>query len=217
MFMMLFVWVSAEECNAIAISLTLIISTNIYLISTGLTRVEHMKILGVTFSSSFTFDKHVDIICSRARQAQYAIRVLASHGLRGQRLHDVVRSTLVAGLTYSSPSWWGFAGAADRVRLQAVLTRIGRLGYLPEDTPSIEQICSKADKALFASVCHNPEHVLSHLLPPKKESVHALRPRVHDRVLPEADDRMRRTFLTRMLYSDYSCLWTYNYYLVCIV
>src|SRR6218665_598278 len=111
-------------------------------------------------------------------------------------------------IIYSSPSWWGFAGAADRVRLQAVLTRIGRLGYLPDDAPSIEQICSKADKALFASVCHNPDHVLSHLLPPKKESVHALRPRVHDRVLPEADDRMRRTFLTRMLhvYSDYSCL-----------
>src|SRR6218665_3843253 len=113
--------------------------------------------------------------------------------------------TLVAGLIYPSPSWWGFAGAADRVRLQAVLTRIGRLGYLPEDAPSIEQICSKADKVLFASVCHNPDHVLSHRLPPKKESVHALRPRVHDRVLPEADKRMRRKFLTRMLYSDYSC------------
>src|SRR6218665_1074740 len=164
------------------------------------------EILGVTFSSSFTFDKHVDIICSRARQVQYAIRVLAAHGLRGQRLHDVVRSTIVAGLIYSSPSWWGFAGAADQVKLQAVLTRIGRLGYLPEDAPSFEQICSKADKALFASVCHNPDHVLSHLLPPKKESVHALRPRVHDRVLSEAGDRMRRTFLTRMLYSDYSCL-----------
>src|SRR6218665_418305 len=121
----------------------------------------------------------------------------------GQRLHDVVRSTLVAGLIYSSPSWWGFAGAADRVRLQAVLTRIGQLGYLPEGAPSIEQICTKADKALFASVCHNPDHVLSRLLPLKKESVHALRPRVHNRVLPEAGDRMRRTFRTRMLYSDY--------------
>src|SRR6218665_3472664 len=55
------------------------------------------------------------------------------------------------------------------------------------------------------TACHNPDHVLSHLLPPKKESVHALRPRVHDIhvVLSEADDRMRRTFLTRMLYSDY--------------
>src|SRR6218665_1591670 len=135
----------------------------------------------------------------------WPLRVIASHGLRGQRLHDVVRSRLVAGLIYSSPSW-GFAGAADRVRLQAVLTRIGRLGYLPEDAPSIEQIWSKADKALFASVCHNPDDVLSHILPPKKESVHALLPRVHDRVLPEADDRRRRTFLTHLLYSDYSCL-----------
>jgi len=35
---------------------------------------------------------------------------------------------------------------------------------------------------LFASACHNPDHVLSHRWPPKKEWVHALRPRVHDRV-----------------------------------
>ena len=32
-----------------------------------------------------------------------------------------------------------------------------------EDAPSIEQICSRADKALFALVDHNPDHVLSHL------------------------------------------------------
>ena len=113
--------------------------------------------------------------------------------------------TLWISESYRSARWTAW----NRARLQAVLTRIGRLGYLPEDAPSIEQICSKADKALFASVCHNSDHVLSHLLPPKKESMHALRPRVHDRVLPEADDRMRRTFLTRMLYSDYLCLWTY--------
>src|SRR6218665_455847 len=34
-------------------------------VTVGLTRVEHMKILGVTFSSSFSFDKHIDVICSR--------------------------------------------------------------------------------------------------------------------------------------------------------
>jgi len=64
--------------------------------------------------------------------------------------------------------------------------------------PSIEQICSRAGKALFASVGHNQDHLLS----PKKESVHALRPtcKVHDR-----DNMMRRTFLTRMLFCDYSC------------
>ena|SRR6218665_2689590 len=103
--------------------------------------------------------------------AQYAIRILASNGLHGQRLHDVVRSTLVAKLIYSSPSWWGFAGAADRKRLQAVPMRIGRVGYLPEDAPSIEQICSKADKALFALVGHNPNHVMSHLLPGAQERI----------------------------------------------
>jgi len=65
-------------------------------------------------------------------------------------------------------------------------------------TPSIEQICSRADKALFASVDLNPLHVMSHFFPPRRRSVHALRPRVHDRVLLEANDRMHRTFLNRM-------------------
>ena len=100
----------------------------------GLKRVDHMKILGVTLSSSFTFEKHIDINCSRARQAQYAIRVLSSHGLHGQRLHDVVRSTIVAGLLYSSASWWGSVSASERRRLQVILNRLCRLGYIPNDT-----------------------------------------------------------------------------------
>src|SRR6218665_2805323 len=117
-----------------------------------------MKILGATFSSSFSFDKHIDIICSRARQAQYAIRVLASHGLRGQRLHDVMRSTLVAGLIYSLPSWWGFAGAADRVKLQAVLTRICRLGYCGERRPSA--VCSRVGVGFTLSLRLEPSESL---------------------------------------------------------
>jgi len=74
-----------------------------------------------------------------------------------------------------------------------MLMRIGQLGYLPEDAPSnasIEQICSSSDEALFASVGHNPDHVLPHLLSLRKEYVHALQPRVRGKVLSEADDRM---------------------------
>jgi len=47
--------------------------------------------------------------------------------------------------------------------------------FLKINHPSSRSICSKADKALFAWVCHKPDHVLSDLLPPKTELVHALR------------------------------------------
>ena len=43
----------------------------------------------------------------------------------------------------------------------------------PEEALSIEQICSSADNELFASVNHNPDHVMSDFLPMRKESVHA--------------------------------------------
>ena len=125
----------------------------------------------------------------------------------GQRLHDVVRSTLVAGLIYSSSSWWGFAGAADRGRLQAVYTDENwPAGYLPENVPSIEHnYLLKGRQGTFC--LGRPQLGSRDVSPfaPRKESMHALRPRVHGRVLPEADHRKHRSFLTRMLYFDYSC------------
>src|ERR1043165_8392055 len=48
-------------------------------------------------------------ICCKARQSMFALRVLVSHGLHGQRLFDVVRATTIARLLYASPVWWGFA------------------------------------------------------------------------------------------------------------
>ena len=40
--------------------------------------------------------------------------LLVAHGLTGNRLHDVVRSTTVARMLYSSPAWWGFANEGRR-------------------------------------------------------------------------------------------------------
>ena len=125
-----------------------------------------MVILGVTVSDSLGFGGHVQRICCRARQSLYAMRTLVAHGLHGPHLHDVVKATTLARMLYASPAWWGFIGQGDRDRLQSIMRRLIRFHYLPEDTPSFEQLCAKADSRLFTAVLVDGGHVLHDLLPP---------------------------------------------------
>ena len=75
----------------------------------------------------------------------FALRILVSHGLQGQRLYDVVRATTLTQLLYTSPVWWGLANAGERNHLKAVLMKFIRSGFLPDDTPYFEEYCLKTD------------------------------------------------------------------------
>ena len=170
-------------------------------VTPGLTRVKHMKILGVTMSEQFNFDTHVNNIVIKARQSMYALRVLTAHGLRGQSLSDVTNATTVSRMLYAAPAWWGFVGGEGRSRLQATIRRLVRSRYLPESYQSFEQLCQKADCNLFSTIISNPAHVLHQLLPPVKTVSYSLRPRTHNRIIPKANSLSRKTFVTRMLYT----------------
>src|SRR6218665_564923 len=41
----------------------------------------------------------------------YALKVLRSHGLKPQMLHEVTKMTTIASLMYASPAWWGYCAA----------------------------------------------------------------------------------------------------------
>ena len=126
-------------------------STTLPLPIHGIERVHETVILGVTISDRVGFKTHIDKICCKARQSMFALRILVSHGLQGQRLYDVVRATTLARLLYASPVWWGFANAGERNRLKSVLRKLIRLGFLPDDTPCFEEYCSRADCSLSLS------------------------------------------------------------------
>ena len=167
----------------------------------GVSRVDKLTVLGVTLTETLNFEAHISQICCKARQSMYALHILTAHGLKGVNLFDVARATTVARLLYASPAWWGFARQQDKNRLQSIISRMIRRGYLPIDNPTFDQLCHKADTGLFTAVLNNPGHVLHKLLPPRKSNTYALRPRSHDRVLTLIDNNMRKTFVGRMLYS----------------
>ena len=168
---------------------------------TGITRVDSIKILGVTVRNDLTLHDHVSAVCESAAQSLYAVKLLKSHGLDQQSIKDVCHATVISRLTYASPAWWGFCNAADKQWLQSIANRAVRWGYLDAATASIETICNKRDIDLFNRLLLNPSHVLHSLLPPVTQSQYNLRGRGHNRQLPNKDNQfIIKNFIPRMLY-----------------
>jgi len=79
--------------------------------------------------------------------------------------------TALGNLLYAVSSWWGFASAADRQRLQALLQRGIRSGLCSLETPNLTDLAESVDDTLFQRIWHNPYHVLYHLLPERRELI----------------------------------------------
>src|SRR6218665_876043 len=90
----------------------------------------------------------------------FALRTLKSRGLCPPLLHQVARATTVASLLCASPALWRLATAEDKSRMERLLGRLRRGGYLPADFPSVETLAVAADHQLFVSIASNPYHVL---------------------------------------------------------
>ena len=169
----------------------------------GVERLDVINVLGVLVDSTLSFRAQVDRLVGQSAQTLYALRILKHHGLCGPPLWNVATATLLSRLLYASPVWWGMVDAGGRHRLQSVLNRAVKQGFLPKDQASLELLCDSADMKLFASILRNPQHVLHQFLPPVKHTTHNLRSRAHNRVLPNVKDSLfRKTFINRMIFHD---------------
>jgi len=109
---------------------------------------------------------------------------------------------VISRLTYCSPAWSGLCSAADRARLNAVLRRCRRLGYLDDnDDASVDDLFHSADDKLFRKILHNSAHVFQPLIPDRRPS--SFDPRSHDKLLLNKTTYLNeRDFVIRMLYRD---------------
>ena len=94
-----------------------------------------------------------------------------------QELHLVARATTLASILYAAPVWWGFADEGYRRRLERLVARMRRSGYLPPDFPNLATLVEDADTKLFNSIRHNSIHVLGHYLADNPVPVRSLRAR----------------------------------------
>src|SRR6218665_1616789 len=119
-------------------------------------------------------DRLVSQVLSACSSSIFDLRLLRNHGLRSDQLHLVARATTIASILYATPAWWGFAGEGDRQRLERLVARLRRMGYLPTDFPSVETLAVEADRNLFKSISQFTSHVLRHSLKDKPTSSRSL-------------------------------------------
>ena len=126
--------------------------TDIPPVTPGVERVAFMNILGVMFQENMSFTMQVDRLVARGAQTMYALGTLKNHGLNKCALWEVTRATLLSRLTYASQAWWGMLDGAGRQRLQGIINRAVKRGFLPSTQPTIAEICDNADKCLFSAI-----------------------------------------------------------------
>jgi len=89
-------------------------------------------------------------VADKATTCLYAIKTLKAYGLQGQALRDVTLATLVAQLLYASPACVGLSSLKKKAKLQSVLNKTARYGFLPKWSPkTIDELLESSDITLF--------------------------------------------------------------------
>ena len=96
------------------------------------------------------------------------MRVLRNRNIPAASLYDVFRSTVLANITYCSPTWSGAnCSPADRAKLDTFRSRCKHLGYCDKSVPMIYENFSDADNSLFEGIMN---HVFYPYLPERRDS-----------------------------------------------
>ena len=126
----------------------------------SINRVYEMKVLGVTFSGTFSPAPHVKYLSAKSAQTVFALRTLHTHSLSGKALWTVTRAHIISWLTYACSAWWGFCNSGEKDQLAAVVTRLVKKNYLHPDQPTLHEMVATADIRLFNQIVVNSAHVL---------------------------------------------------------
>jgi len=138
----------------------------------------------------------------RAHPPNLLVTVSLRASIRVSVVYVVARATTLASLLYASPACWCYASSSDRDRLERMINKLRRGGYHPQDMPSFASLAAEADKLFFLVIEARPDHVLKHLLPPKKLTGYSLRPRAHPYEFPLKDTR---NLISRVLCDEVHC------------
>jgi hypothetical protein len=161
--------------------------------------------MGVTMTSSLSAAECVRQVLQSSAQTLYALHILRSRGMHNIDLQIVYRSVVVSKLLYATSAWIGFTTAADRLSVEATLRRSKPSGFCDTNLPSFEELSKSADQKLLDELSGNNDHELSNLFPSQLAASqdYSLRPRVHNRELPQYLTRLENNnFLHTMLFQD---------------
>ena len=138
------------------------------------------------------------VLIMHGNSNKYVLSLLANVCKETDNLDPMTRQGM-----YASPAWWGFLKADERKRLQSIINKAERYGYLPRSFCTLDQLIQDSDEKLFFLSRYNPNHVLHFLLPQPKNTSYYLRQRSHNLTLPaDINVVIKQNFIYRMLFTD---------------
>jgi len=144
-------------------------------------RVTCLKLLGVIFENNFKFNMHDDSLLKQCSQCVYLLKLLRSQGMSSEHLHQVVTALIISRLHYALPVWAGFLTIDLCNRIQGLLKRLYRAGYI-KYYMSFADLSIEVYQDLFNNI-QISHHCLNHLLPACRP-LDTLRPHGHNYALP---------------------------------
>jgi len=85
------------------------------------------------------------------------MKILSAHGLirSGKSLWSVTQATLIARTLYAAPAWWGFLSVADKGRIESVIKKAQRYGFVPISFENAHSVCDNMDQlcSVYSAAC----------------------------------------------------------------
>jgi len=165
-------------------------------------RVESTKLLGVTITSDLSWSENVDDIHSRASQRLYFLTLLKRAGMSANHMLRVYTAVVRSVTEYACVVWHVGLTNEQSEKLESIQRRALNIIYpdlsyraalsqsgLVRLDQRRERLCMAFFKAML-----KPGHRLHHLLPPKRDTGHALRKNIRQ-PLKTRTDRFKYTLI----------------------
>ena len=114
--------------------------------------------------------------------------------------HHLQVSRRCEARVYAASSWWGFATADDRKRLQAVIRRGIGSGLCEQHHKTVEELVEEPGDKLFTNVTYNKQHVLHSTLPGTMDTKY--HPITLSKLTAKNSSITECDFITRMIFKD---------------
>ena len=71
-------------------------------------------------------------------------------------MKDVTQATLIARIMYAIPAWWGFLNVAEKDRIESVIKKGKRYGYIPSDFETAHSLVESMESKLLTAFGTTP-------------------------------------------------------------
>ncbi len=149
----------------------------------GIQNTDHIKLLGIHFTTDLKWQKEVDEIYTKAARNISAVIMLTKTGLSKQDILEVYCAKIRPIMEYACQVWHPGLTTEQSDSLESIQKRVLKIVYkdanyeealnlanLPKLSERREHMCKK----LFEQM-KDKNHRLNKFLPPKKENTHGLR------------------------------------------